>query len=443
MMTGSGAPGAGAVDGTAAARVAAARVAAAGATATAGGATAGRPLAPLAGCPQPLADRFDVALLDLDGVVYRGASAVPSAAEAIEAAAGRGMRAAFVTNNALRTPEAVAARLTGFGVPASPGQVVTSAQVAARVLAGRLPGGARVLVLGGDGLHTAIRSEGLVPVTISDDDPAAVVVGFDPQLTYARLAEAALAIRAGALWVASNADATVPAERGLLPGNGAALAFLRTATGAEPLITGKPELAMHAESVRRSGARRPLIVGDRLDTDVEAGCRAACPTLLVLTGVTAASDLLVAPAPHRPTYLAHDLCGLLRPQRGARVDVRGDGTAGADGTVAVCGSWACEIRAGTLHWQPARTPAQTPARHTPDRPRPPGSGTRPGGDDSAGLGRGSADAGGADDGLDAVRAACACAWAAADAGTPVRRLARWRPPGCEDLTLPDAGRTPG
>ena len=144
----------------------------------AGGAATGTPPAPLAGCPQPLAERFDVALLDLDGVVYRGTSAVPSAAEAVEAAAGRGMRAAFVTNNALRTPEAVAGRLTGFGVPASPDQVVTSAQVAAGVLAGRLPTGARVLVVGGDGLHAAIRSEGLVPVAGADDHPSAVVVGY-------------------------------------------------------------------------------------------------------------------------------------------------------------------------------------------------------------------------------------------------------------------------
>jgi HAD superfamily hydrolase (TIGR01457 family) len=422
------------------------------------------PPTPLAGCPQPLAERYDVALLDLDGVVYRGSSAVPSAAEAIEAAARRGMRAAFVTNNALRTPEAVAARLTGFGVPASPDQVVTSAQVAARVLAGRLPGGARVLVLGGDGLHAAIRSEGLVPVSSADDDPGAVVVGFDPQLTYARLAEAALAIRAGALWVASNADATVPAERGLLPGNGAVLAFLRTATGAEPLITGKPELAMHRESERRSGARRPLIVGDRLDTDIEAGHRAACPTLLVLTGVTTVSDLLVAPAPHRPTYLAHGLRGLLRPQRGARIagsagsggsdggtagtaeTAGSDGTGGtggtgcgtagttgtagtAEGTVAsaVCGAWACEIRDGTLHWQPAPTGDRGTAgsrgavRIAVDGGLTPDPGTPDPGDD----------------GLDAVRAACACAWAAADAGTPPRRLARRRPPGCENLTLPE------
>ena len=129
--------------------------------------------------------------------------------------------------------------------------------------------------------------------------------------------------------MASNADATVPAERGLLPGNGAALAFLRTATGAEPVVTGKPELAMHAESVRRSAARHPLIVGDRLDTDIEAGHRAACPTLLVLTGVTTVSELLVAPARHRPTYLAHDLRGLLRPQPVPR----------RDGDAWVCGGW--------------------------------------------------------------------------------------------------------
>ncbi len=366
------------------------------------------PLAPLADCAVPLAGRYDVALLDLDGVVYRGAHAVPSAPGAIEAAALRGMRSVFVTNNALRTPEAVAERLTGFGVPADPDQVVTSAQVAARVLAERLPPGARVLLAGGEGLRRAVELAGLVPVASADETPAAVAQGHDPQMTYARLAEATVAVRAGALWVASNTDATVPTERGLLPGCGAAVAFLRTATGAEPMVTGKPELAMHAESVRRSGARRPLIVGDRLDTDIEAGYRSMTPTLLVLSGVTTASGLLVAPARHRPTFLAADVGGLLRPQRGVRVD----------GTTAVCGAWACEVRAGTLHWHGADDISGASGA-----PSAPGA-------------RGPGGPGAPDDGLDAVRAACACAWMAADAGLAVRRLADERPPGCAGLDLP-------
>jgi len=219
---------------------------------------------PLAASAAP-AERFDVALLDLDGVVYRGEDAVPHAAEAIDAAGRAGMRAAYVTNNALRTPEAVADRLVRFGVPARAEDVITSAQAAAHVLRERLPAGAAVLVLGGEGLRAAVTAEGLRPVTSVDDGPSAVVQGFDPELTYARLAEGALAVRAGARWVASNADLTVPTERGIAPGNGSLVAMIRAATGAEPLVTGKPEPAMHAESMRRSRAVREA--QGRLDDD--------------------------------------------------------------------------------------------------------------------------------------------------------------------------------
>ncbi|ONH22334.1 haloacid dehalogenase [Pseudofrankia asymbiotica] len=362
---------------------------------------------PLSGTAAP-AERFDVALLDLDGVIYRGDGAVPHAAEAIAAAGQRGMRSAYVTNNALRTPEAVAARLTAFGVPARPDEVITSAQAAAHVLAERLPAGAAVLVVGGEGLRAAVAAEGLTPVTSAGDKPLAVVQGFDPELTYQRLSEAALAVRAGALWVASNADLTVPTERGLAPGNGALVAMVRAATGAEPLVTGKPEPVMHAESVRRSGARRPVIVGDRLDTDIEAGARTGTPTLLVLTGVATPAELLAAGPPHRPTMLADDLRGLLRPHPPARL--------APDGR-ARCGAWECQVDdAGTLRWH------ERGAGGT--------HGETEGGDEGAGGDRVP------DDGLDALRAACLAAWAAFDAGRPPRRVASDRPRGCADLAVP-------
>jgi len=365
---------------------------------------------PLGGCAVPPARRFDVALLDLDGVIYRGDGAVPHAAEAITAAGRGGMRSAYVTNNALRTPEAVAARLTAFGVPASPGEVITSAQSAAHVLAERLPTGAPVLVVGGQGLRAAVAAEGLTPVTSADDGPLAVVQGFDPELTYQRLAEAALAVRAGALWVASNADLTVPTERGLAPGNGSLVAMIRAATGCEPLVTGKPEPAMHAESVRRSGARRPVIVGDRLDTDVEAGARSGTPTLLVLTGVTTPSDLLAAAAAHRPTMLAADLRGLLRVHPPAWLT--------ADGR-ARCGDWECRVDdVGTLRWR----------RLAEGQPSPAGNSDSAGNPDSTGGAV-------ADDGLDALRAACVAAWAARDAGRAPRSVAEDRPDACADLTV--------
>lgn len=364
----------------------------------------------------PLRTSYDVALLDLDGVVYRGAQAIAGAADALAAARAAGMRLAFVTNNALRQPEEVAEKLAGVGVPAEPDDVVTSAQAAARMLAERLDPGARVLVCGGGGLRTAVRRAGLALVQSADDDPAAVVNGFDPTLDYERMAEAALAIRHGALWVASNLDLTVPAERGLLPGAGSIVALLRAATDRQPLVAGKPERALHEESVARSVARRPLVVGDRLDTDVEGGNRARTPTLLVLTGVATLADLLAAGGLHRPTFLGRDLAALGRSQPGARLEREAGGTSPA----ASCGDWRAQVQDGCLCWEQRGEPADgsTPDGSTPD-------GSVPG--DSAPD---------SSDGLDPVRAALAAAWAAADAGHPVHAVTGDVPSGCDELGLP-------
>ena len=262
---------------------------------------------------QPLSGLYDVALLDLDGVVYRGRVAVAGAAEAIAGARSAGMRVGFVTNNSSRTPHAVAEHLRELAVPAEPQDVVTSAQAAVRLLRelDDVPAGSPVLVLGAGGLHEEVAAAGYSIVGSADDRPAAVVQGIAPEATYADLAEAVLAIRSGVPWISTNLDATLPTERGELPGSGAIAALIGTASGREPLVAGKPGLALHDESVQRLGARRPLVVGDRLDTDV-AGARAAgCYSLLVLTGVTTLAELLAAPPHLRPTYVAPDLGGLL------------------------------------------------------------------------------------------------------------------------------------
>jgi glycerol-1-phosphatase len=267
----------------------------------------------LQGCAEPLSSHYDVALLDLDGVVYLGGHAIPGAAEALGQAAEAGMRLAFVTNNAYRTPSAISAQLTGLGVPASPGDVVTSAQAAARLLAERLAPGSAVLVIGGTFLRTAVRERGLRPVSVAAAKPAAVVQGYSPDVGYAELAEGALAVEAGALFVASNADPTLPTPRGPQPGNGSMIQVIANATGVSPLVAGKPEPPLHAESVQRTGAQRPLVVGDRLDTDIEGARRVGADSLLVLTGVTTAAGLLLARPGERPSYLADGLAGLLHP----------------------------------------------------------------------------------------------------------------------------------
>ncbi len=267
----------------------------------------------LRGSPRPLCEVYDAALLDLDGVVYLGGAAVPGAPEALAKAAAAGMRLAFVTNNSSRTPAAIAGQLSSLGVTAAAADVVTSAQAAARLLAERLAPGDAVLVVGGMGLRAALRDRGLRPVSVAAERPAAVVQGFAPDISYSLLTEGALAVADGAWFVASNGDATMPTTRGRQPGNGALSQVIATATGQQPVVAGKPEPPLHAEAVARTGARRPLVVGDRLDTDIESAVRAGADSLLVLTGVTRPADLVLAPAPRRPAFLAEGLTGLLEP----------------------------------------------------------------------------------------------------------------------------------
>ncbi|MGH3276321.1 MAG: HAD-IIA family hydrolase [Streptosporangiaceae bacterium] len=317
--------------------------------------------AALPGSERPLCAAYDVALLDLDGVVYLGGHAVPGAAGALAEAVRAGMRTAFVTNNASRSPSRIAAQLTGLGVPAAAADVVTSAQAAARLLAQRLPAGSPVLVAGGTGLRIALRERNLRPVSTAADRPAAVVQGYSPDLGYGLLAEAALAIRAGAWYVATNADTTLPTPRGRQPGNGALVQLIVTATGVQPVVAGKPEPPLHAEAVRRTGARHPLVVGDRLDTDIEGAVRGHADSLLVLTGVSRPAEVVLAAPQCRPTYLARDLGGLLTSHPAVTQVERGDWA---------CGGWT--------------------ARLAPDG--------------------GKADLSGSGDPMDALRALCGAAW---------------------------------
>jgi HAD superfamily hydrolase (TIGR01450 family) len=234
------------------------------------------------------------------------------------------MRIAYVTNNASRPPAVVAERLTGLGIPAEPHEVVTSAQAAARVLSERLPAGGVVLVVGAAALADEVRRVGFEPVhalaDAGDADVVAVVQGLSPDTCQRDLADAAVALRAGALWVAANTDLTLPSVRGPLPGNGAFVTVLRLVTGLEPVVAGKPDPALHRESVERVAARSPLVVGDRLDTDVLGAVRGDADSLLVMTGVTDRQALLAAPAGSRPTYVASDLRGLLYPHPQVEVD---------------------------------------------------------------------------------------------------------------------------
>jgi HAD superfamily hydrolase (TIGR01450 family) len=274
---------------------------------------------------------------------------VPHAREGVAAARAAGMRVAYVTNNASRPPSAVAERLTGLGIPAEPDEVVTSAQASARVLAERVPAGSLVLVVGTAALADEVRRVGLVPVHVLAEaggtPVAAVVQGLSPEVNQRDLADAAVALRTGAVWVAANTDLTLPSVRGPLPGNGAFVAVLKLVTGLVPLVAGKPDPALHRESVERVAARAPLIVGDRLDTDVLGAVRGGADSLLVLTGVTDRRTLLSAPRGSRPTYVASDLRGLAQPHPEVEVEVE------VDDAVARC-------RGAVATWQDRRVVVQ-------------------------------------------------------------------------------------
>jgi HAD superfamily hydrolase (TIGR01450 family) len=274
---------------------------------------------------------YDLVILDLDGVVYLVDHPIPSAVDAITHLHRAGQRLAYATNNASRRAAEVATLLRGMGIEALESEVLTSAQASATLLAQRLPAGSPVLVVGADALRTEIRDVGLRPVASATERPAAVVQGYGPQVGWTELAEAALAIRAGAMWVATNTDRTLPTPRGPVPGNGAMVAALRTALDREPdLVVGKPEPTLFETAAARVGARRPIVVGDRLDTDIAGARRSGMDSLLVLTGVSGARDLVTAPPERRPTYLATDLSGLFEKDDAVRVPQLPDGAGGAE-----------------------------------------------------------------------------------------------------------------
>ncbi|GAA1808577.1 HAD-IIA family hydrolase [Luedemannella flava] len=272
-----------------------------------------------------LATTYDLIVFDLDGVVYIGTEPVPGAADAIARLAAAGTAVAYATNNASRRAQEVADRLGAGGVPAKASEVLTSAEAAARLLATDYPPGSPVLVVGSPALRAVVAEAGLLPVSGAADAPVAVVQGYGPQIGWVDLAEASVAIRAGARWAATNTDATLPSPRGPLPGNGSLVAALAHALGRQPdAVVGKPEPALFEVAAQRYEAARPLVVGDRLDTDIEGANVARMPSLLVLTGVTQPADLLDVVPAQRPTHLATDLSGLFVPEAQVRIPACAD-----------------------------------------------------------------------------------------------------------------------
>ncbi|WP_322409371.1 HAD-IIA family hydrolase [Microbacterium invictum] len=272
--------------------------------------------------PTPL-EGVDVVLADLDGVVYAGSGALPYAVDALTDARN-GRRLAYITNNASRTDAAVAEHLTSLGLPTSAEEVVTSPQAAMRLLATRIPAGSSILVVGGEGLTQEVEKAGFVVTRSAEDSPAAVVQGFAPDVGWRHLAEAAYALKVpegdgGIPWIATNTDWTIPQARGIAPGNGTLVSAVHTAVGRLATVAGKPETPIFEEAVSRFGARHPLFIGDRLDTDILGAGRAGIDSALVLTGIDRPKQVLAAPPGSRPTYLLADLRELHEPYPATRV----------------------------------------------------------------------------------------------------------------------------
>ncbi len=376
----------------------------------------GAPSTGLVGTSGRLVDGHDVLLLDLDGTVWLSGTVLPHAVDVLGGLAEDGVRSVYVTNNASRSPEDVAAQLATGGLPAEAADVVTSAQAGATLLAGLVPAGAVVLVVGSAALVAEAAARGLAPVGTADvhagklrtpgpdgsDLVPAVLQGFTQDTGWRDLAAASHVIAAGAVWVASNVDATLPTPEGLAPGNGSLVGVVATVTGRRPVVAGKPERPLLDAAVERTGARTPLVVGDRLDTDIAAAVGAGMPGLLVLTGVATPRDLVTAPPDRRPTQVATDLRGLLRRHPDVVVDGGGHR----------CGDWRAAVVDGVVRVERSVPSTGAPGPADSDATGTGQPATRPSDPGDPGTG----DSGRADtDGLDGLRALAAALWAHADA----------------------------
>ena len=266
---------------------------------------------PLRGSGAALAEEYDCALLDLDGTAWSGDETIEHAAASVIEARESGMTSAFVTNNAMRTPQQVTDKLNSMDFAATPEMVMTSAMDIAAIMAEELEEGSKVFVIGGAGLRLALEERGFVLVDSADDVPVAVVQGLDKQVDWALLSEGAFAIERGAAFYASNLDATLPIERGQALGNGSLVRAIQHATRKRPIAGGKPEPGIYRRAGELVGAQNPIAVGDRLETDIMGAVAAGVPAMHVLTGVHQARDVIRAPRGQRPSYLAIDMRGLL------------------------------------------------------------------------------------------------------------------------------------
>ena len=292
----------------------------------------------LGGSRQPLAEAHDLVMFDLDGVVYIESAPVPGAPDQLARLRRGSTNIAFITNNASRPPDAVVEKLARIGVEADPREVVTSAQAAAHLLLERHGEGAAIAWLGAVGLEEALRDVGLEPVGVDDERAVAMATGYGPDVVWRDVMRAAVRVRDGLPWVASNTDLSLPTKFGPAPGHGVMVDMLERFSGVRAVVAGKPQRPLLEETTRRMGGTRPLMVGDRLDTDIEGANNLDMDSLLVLTGVTGLRELTAAGPELRPTYVSVDLEGLFVPHPSPE----------QDGKAWRCGGWTARVPEGRL-----------------------------------------------------------------------------------------------
>ena len=272
-----------------------------------------------------LPDRVRLVILDLDGVVYRGHEPIPGARELVAALHAAGVAVRFATNNSMVARGGYVGRLGAMGITTAVDEIVTSTSATVEHLARHAPGVRSVLAIGADGMETELRDAGLDVVMAGDEATAdhaggrlgrafdAVIVGLDPHVDYRRLAVAMRAVADGARLIATNADARYPTAVGFLPGAGAIVAALATATGATPEVIGKPAPAMFEAILEASGipAGETVVIGDNPDADIVGARRAGCSAILVLTGVADAAVAATLDGERRPDAIAADPAAVL------------------------------------------------------------------------------------------------------------------------------------
>lgn len=252
-------------------------------------------------------------ILDMDGVLWRDDTPIGDLPKIFARIRERGLKFAFATNNGTRTPEQYVEKLSAFGVAAEPWQVITSALGVAEMLKREIPNGARVFVVGGEGVKIALREQGFDVLTVEAAERAqAFVMGVDREINFAKMSEAALLVRRGVPFYATNPDKTFPTPRGEIPGAGAWISVITITTGAQPVYAGKPSPFMMEMALERLGMKKEetLVVGDRLETDIAAGQAVGCPTALVLSGVST-RERAEAWSP-RPSLIVQDLEALMK-----------------------------------------------------------------------------------------------------------------------------------